>query len=39
MMGIDDENGSGNGFGSAEDFFRRFSILGGIPPIGREAKG
>jgi serine protease Do len=32
MMGIDDENGSGDGLGSAEDFFRRFSIPGGMIP-------
>jgi hypothetical protein len=32
MMGIDDENGSGDGVGSAEDFSRRFSIPGGMTP-------
>jgi serine protease Do len=32
MMGIDDENGSGDGLGSAEAFFRRFSIPGGMIP-------
>src|SRR6516225_3434028 len=30
MMGLDDENGSGNALGSAEDFFRRFGIPEGM---------
>jgi len=32
MVGIDDENGSGHALGSAGDFFRRFSIPGGMIP-------
>jgi serine protease Do len=32
MVGIDDENGSGDALGSAGDFFRRFSIPGGMIP-------
>jgi serine protease Do len=32
MMDLDDENGFGDGLGSAEDFFRRFGIPGGMIP-------
>ena len=32
MMGLDDENGSGDALGFAEDFFRRFGIPGGMIP-------
>ena len=32
MIGIDDENSSGDGRGSAEGFFRRFSTPGGMIP-------
>jgi serine protease Do len=31
-MDIDDENGAGDGLGAGEDFFRCFSILGGMIP-------
>src|SRR5262245_33851467 len=32
MMGLNDENGSGDALGSAEEFFRRFGIPGGMIP-------
>ena len=32
MTGLEDENGSGDALGSAEGFFRRFGIPGGMSP-------
>src|SRR5215469_8807411 len=39
MMGLDDENGSGDALSSAEDFFRRFGIPGGMIPDRTQGEG
>jgi serine protease Do len=39
MMGIEDENGSGDALGSAEGFFRRFGIPGGMSPDRTRGEG